>query len=50
VQVLPDPDGGQGHFLFELIGGGGDEPYAVYHFLLAHAFDEEGGHRPQLKQ
>lgn len=51
VQMLPDPDGGQGQFLFELVGGGGDEPYAVYHFLLAHGFDEEAGHRPQqLKQ
>ena len=51
VQAVPDPDGEQGHFLFELWGGGGDEPYAVYHFALVHAFDEEGGHRAaQLKQ
>ncbi|MGC3996622.1 MAG: hypothetical protein QM767_03460 [Anaeromyxobacter sp.] len=50
VQAGPDPDGEAGHFLFELWGGGGDEPYAVYHFVLVHAFDEEGGHRPQLKQ
>ncbi len=50
VQVVPDPDGEEGHFLFELWGGGGDEPFAVYNFALAHAFDEEGGHRPQLKQ
>ncbi len=51
VQTGPDPDGEAGHYLFELWGGGGDEPYAVYHFALVHAFDEEGGHRtPQLKQ
>ncbi|HTN50998.1 MAG TPA: hypothetical protein VML50_01240 [Anaeromyxobacter sp.] len=50
VQVLPDPEGEAGQFLFELVGGGGEEPYAVYHFLLAHGFDEEAGHRSQLKQ
>jgi hypothetical protein len=48
VQALPDPDGEQGQFLFELVGGG-DEPYPMYHFVLAHAFDEEAAHR-QLKQ
>ncbi len=50
VQALPDPDGEQGQFLFELVGGGGDEPYPVYHFVLAHGFDEETAHRTQLKQ
>src|SRR5512143_2015394 len=35
VQAVPDPDGEQGQFVFELVGGGGDEPYALYHFLLA---------------
>ena len=49
VQALPDPDGEQGQFLFELVGGGGEEPYPVYHFVLAHAFDDEKAHR-QLKQ
>ena len=49
VQAVPDPDGEQGQFLFELIGGG-DEPYAVYHFVLAHGFDEGAAHRPALKQ
>lgn len=49
VQQLPDPEGEAGQFLFELVGGG-DEPYAVYHFVLGHAFDDEGGHRAQLKQ
>jgi hypothetical protein len=50
VQALPDPDGEQGQYMFELIGGGGDEPYAVYHFVLAHGFEEEASHRAQLKQ
>ncbi len=50
VQAVPDPDGEQGQFVFELVGGGGDEPYPVYHFLLAHGFEEEASHRPVLKQ
>jgi hypothetical protein len=50
VQAMPDPDGEQGQFLFEIVGGGGDEPFPVYHFVLAHGFDEEAAHRPQLKQ
>jgi hypothetical protein len=51
VQVTPDPDGEAGQHLFEVIGGG-DSPFAVYHFLLAHGFEDEGaGHgKPQLKQ
>lgn len=49
VQALPDPEGEQGHYLFEIVGGTGDEPYPVYHFVLAHGFDEEAAHR-QLKQ
>lgn len=50
VQAVPDPDGEQGQFVFELVGGAGDEPYALYHFVLAHGFDEETAHRTQLKQ
>ena len=50
VQAVPDPDGEQGQFVFELVGGSGDEPYALYHFVLAHGFDEEAAHRTQLKQ
>ena len=51
VQVTPDPEGEAGQHLFEVIGGG-DEPYPVYHFLLAHGFEDEGeGHRQTvLKQ
>ncbi|HET9552378.1 MAG TPA: hypothetical protein VFP50_05370 [Anaeromyxobacteraceae bacterium] len=51
VQVTPDPEGEAGQHLFEVIGGG-DEPYPVYHFLLAHGFEDEGsGHRQNvLKQ
>jgi hypothetical protein len=50
VQAQPDPGGEAGHYLFELWGGGGDESFAVYHFAMAHALDEEQGHRTQLKQ
>lgn len=50
VQAVPDPDGEAGHYLFELWGGGGEEAFAVYHFAMAHALDEEQGHRTQLKQ
>jgi hypothetical protein len=48
VQAVPDPEGEAGQFVFELVGGG-EEPYAVYHFLLAHGFEEEP-HRTALKQ
>lgn len=48
VQAVPDPEGEAGQFVFELVGGG-EEPYAVYHFLLAHGFEEEP-HRSALKQ
>jgi hypothetical protein len=50
VQALPDPDGEEGQFLFELVGGTAAEPSPMYHFVLAHGFDEAAGHRPQLKQ
>jgi hypothetical protein len=52
VQAMPDPDGEAGQFVFELVGAGGgsDEPYALYHVVLAHGFDEETAHRAQLKQ
>ena len=49
VQAVPDPDGEEGQFLFELVGGG-DEPAAVYHFALTHGFEEGAAHRPALKQ
>ena len=51
VQALPDPDGEQGQFIFELVGGpAGTEPYPLYHFVLAHGFDDETAHHTQLKQ
>ena len=50
VQAMPDPDGDQGQFLFELVGGSGEQPYDAYHVVVAHGFDEEAQHRPQLKQ
>jgi hypothetical protein len=48
VQATPDPDGTEGHFLFELVGGPG-EPGAVYHFLLAHGLEGEEPEKPGLK-
>ena len=49
VQATADAEGEEpGQFLFEVIGGARDEPRAVYHFLLAHGFEEEG-HPGQLK-
>jgi hypothetical protein len=50
VQAVPEAGGEPGQFVFELVGGGGDEPYPVYHFLLAHGFEEEATHRATLKQ
>jgi hypothetical protein len=32
------------------VGGTAEEPTPVYHFVVAHGFDEGSGHRPQLKQ
>jgi hypothetical protein len=49
VEATPDESGEAGHFLFELVGGSKEEPYAVYHFVMAHAFEEEGGHGGGLK-
>jgi len=51
VQVTPDPEGEAGQHLFEIIGGT-EEPYPVYHFLLAHGFEDEGARHRQnvLKQ
>ncbi len=50
VQVMPDPDGEQGQFLFEVIGGGADNPQPVYHFVLTHGLDETTAHKASLKQ
>jgi len=36
--------------VFELVAGTAEEPSPIYHFVLAHGFDEGAGHRPQLKQ
>ncbi len=43
VEATPDEGGEEGQFLFELVGGSKEEPYALYHFVLAHAFQEEAG-------
>jgi hypothetical protein len=42
VQATPEAEEeGERHFLFEVVGGDKAEPYAVYHFLVAHGFEEE---------
>jgi hypothetical protein len=44
VQATQEPDAGEpGQYLFELVGGQG-EPYSMYHFLLAHGFEEDTQH------
>jgi len=49
VQATRDGEEAEGQFLFEVVGGGRDEPYAVYHFLVAHGLDDEGTHPGSLK-
>jgi hypothetical protein len=45
VQVTPDPENPEpGHVLFELVSSGEEEPFGVYHFLLAHGYDEVTRH------
>jgi hypothetical protein len=41
-------EGERGAFLFELVGGPQGEAFTLYHFVLAHGFEEEEGqgHRP----
>jgi hypothetical protein len=49
VEATPESAGAQGHYVFELIGGSKEEPYAVYHFVVAHGFEDEGRHPAGLK-
>ncbi len=49
VEATPDPGGERGQFLFELVGGSKEEPYAVYHFAVAHGFQDEERHPAGLK-
>lgn len=52
VQATPDPEAGEKNaFLFELVGGQKGEEEVVYHFLIAHGFDEQpaAGHSTTLK-
>lgn len=49
VEATPAEDGEAGQFLFELVGGSKEEPFAVYHFLMAHGFEEEVTHQGGLK-
>jgi hypothetical protein len=50
VQATPDTEGDPpGQYLFELIGGSQEAPYALYHFHMAHGFEQESGHPGTLK-
>jgi hypothetical protein len=50
VEATPDQESANpGQFVFEVIGGSREEPYALYHFVMSHGFEEEGGHAPGLK-
>ncbi len=44
VEARPETGGEAGQFLFELVGGSREEPYAVYHFVVAHGFEDEERH------
>ena len=39
--TLDSEEDGERRYLFEVVGGDQVEPYAVYHFLVAHGFEEE---------
>jgi hypothetical protein len=39
--TLDSEEDGERRYLFEVVGGDRAEPYAVYHFLVAHGFEEE---------
>jgi hypothetical protein len=47
--TLDSEEDGERHFLFEVVGGDRTEPYAVYHFLVAHGFEEEPHQQGGLK-
>ncbi len=50
VQATPDTESEPpGQYLFELIGGSQEEPYALYHFQMAHGIETEAGHPGALK-
>ncbi len=39
--TLDSEEDGERRYLFEVVGGDKAEPYAVYHFLVAHGFEDE---------
>lgn len=51
VQAVPDKESEEpGQFVFEVIGGSREEPFALYHFLMSHGVEGEAtGHQPSLK-
>jgi hypothetical protein len=51
VQAVPDREaGGEGRFIFELMGGSKEDPVPLYHFLMNHGLEEkENAHFGGLK-
>lgn len=45
VDVSPSAET-QGHFEFQLMGGPENDMYALYHFVMAHGYEEDEAHRP----
>jgi len=47
VQAAPDAESEEpGRFIFDLVGGSKEEPYSLYHFLMAHNYEGELQHGP----
>lgn len=49
VQAGEDPQAERGTWLFQVFGGPKEEPYAVYHFVMAHGLEGEATHLGALK-
>jgi hypothetical protein len=50
VEATPDQESSSpGQYVFEVVGGSKEEPYALYQFVVAHGFEEESVHPPGLK-
>lgn len=45
VDVAPSAET-QGHFEFQLLGGDENDMYAVYHFVMAHGYEEDETSHP----
>lgn len=45
VEMAPSSET-QGHFEFQLMGGQDQDMYAVYHFVMAHGYEEDTHTKP----